>query len=409
MSHRIRILDLHLRDEIEREMRRVGSDEVGVQIMTPKAQWHVLRIEGLRGKAASLLKQVMLSVGGEACVSRSVAAFDDTPAPVLVMGDRRHFRRLSPRLRQEPFGLPQLADEIERVLHLADETPPPVRCGARELLFGRSLVMGIINTTPDSFSGDGLSGNVAAALDQARQFAEAGVDILDIGGETTQPGCQSVPEDEEMARVLPVIERLATSVDLPLSVDTYKPAVVRAAVQAGASLINDVYALRQPGMLEVAAETGAAVCVMHMQGQPRDMQQHPNYEDLITEIYDFLAARMEAAIAAGVAEHQIIIDPGLGFGKTAAHNLQIVHRLREFLTLGRPLLLGPSRKRTIGEITGRPPAERAFGTAAMCAAGLLNGAHILRVHDVAAMVDVARVIDAVKAQSWPLPQAEGAE
>lgn len=395
MSHRVRLLSLFSRDDVEREMRRIGCEETGVQIMAPKGEFCALRLENVRGRAASLLKQMMLSAGGDACVARAVAAFDDTPAPVLLVGDRRHYRRLYPRLRMEPFGLPQIADEIEAALQALSETPAPLRCGSHELTFDRSRVMGIINTTPDSFSGDGLGDNIAAAVAQGQAFAAAGADLLDIGGESTRPGSDGVSAEEEIARVVPVIDALAAAVAVPLSIDTSKPEVCRAALAAGATLINDVWALRQPGMLELAAETGAAVCVMHMQGQPRDMQHQPHYEDVITEVYDFLAERVEAAVAAGVAREQIIIDPGFGFGKTVAHNLELVRRLHEFRSLGLPVLLGPSRKRTIGEITGKPAAERVMGTAALCALGLANGANIIRVHDVPQMVDVARVVDAV--------------
>lgn len=396
MSHRVRLLSLQSRADIEREMRRVGCEEAGIQIMAPKGEWFALRLENVRGKAASLLKQMMLSVGGEACLARGVAAFDDTPAPVVLLGDRRHYRRLYPRLRMEPFGLPHLADEIEQALAAVDQPLPPVRCGRHQLAFDRTLVMGIINTTPDSFSGDGLAGNVEAAVAQGRAFAAAGADLLDIGGESTRPGSDSVSVEEELARVVPVLERLSAEVDLPLSVDTSKPEVCRAALAAGASLINDVWALRQPGMLQLAAESGAAVCVMHMQGQPRDMQHQPHYEDLMTEVYEFLAERVEAAVAAGVAREQIIVDPGFGFGKTAGQNLELVRRLSEFCSLGQPVLLALSRKRTIGDITGKPAAERVLGTAALYALGIANGANIIRAHDVAQMVDVARVADAVK-------------
>lgn len=396
MSHRVRLLSLLSRDDIEREMRRIGCEETGVQIMAPKGEFYALRLENVRGKAASLLKQMMLSAGGDAAVARAVAAFDDTPAPVLLVGDRRHYRRLYPRLRMEPFGLAQIADEIETALQALSETPAPIHCGRHELTFDRSRVMGIINTTPDSFSGDGLGDNVAAAVTQGQAFAVAGADILDIGGESTRPGSEGVSVEEEVARVVPVIGALASAVDIPLSVDTSKPEVARAALAAGATLINDIWALRQPGMLELAAETGAAVCVMHMQGQPRDMQHQPHYEDVITEVYAFLAERVEAAVAAGVAREQIIIDPGFGFGKTVAHNLELVRRLHEFRSLGLPVLLGPSRKRTVGEITGKPADERVMGTAALCALGLANGANIIRVHDVPQMVDVARVCDAVR-------------
>lgn len=396
MSHRVRLLHVPTRANLEREMRRVACDETGVQIMVPKGESYCLRIEHLRGKAAALLKQMMLSVGGDAVISRAVAAFDDTPAPVLLVGDRRHYRRLHKRLRLEPFGLPAVAEEIELTLRRVRETPPPLRCGRHELSFEQPRVMGIINTTPDSFSGDGLANNLAAAVAQGQAFAAAGADMLDIGGESTRPGSEGVSAAEETARVVPVIESLAAAVDLPLSLDSSKPEVCRAALRAGATLLNDVWGLRQPGMVELAAETGAAVCIMHMQGQPRDMQHQPHYEDVATEVYDFLAERTEAAVAGGIAEEQIMLDPGFGFGKTSEHNLELVRRLRELTSLGRPVLLGCSRKRTIGELTGKEAAERVYGTAAMCAAGLLNGAHVIRVHDVAAMVDVAKVIGALR-------------
>lgn len=394
VSHHIRLLDLNSRAEVQREMQRIGADDAGVAIMLPKAETFVVRVENVRGKAAAILKQLMLSVGGEVCVARGVAAFDDTPHAVLMIGDARHFRRVHSRLLIEPFGLREIARQLEAVLERAPATPPPIRCGDREIAFDRALVMGIINVTPDSFSGDGVT-SAEAAVRQGIEFAQAGADMLDVGGESTRPGSEGVSVANELARVLPVIEGLAGNVDVPISIDSSKPDVCREALAAGATVINDVYALRQPGMLELAAETGVPVIIMHMQGEPRDMQHAPHYDDVVTEIYAFLAERVEAAIAAGIAEEQIIIDPGFGFGKTVAHNLELVRRLREFRSLGRPVLLGPSRKRTIGEITGKPADERTYGTAAVCAIGLANGANLIRVHDVAAMVDVARMVDAI--------------
>lgn len=401
MSHRVRLLNLPSPTDLAREMERLGSDPGGVHIMAPKAEGLVIRVENVRGKAASILKQLMLSAGGDVCVSREVAAFDDTPRPVLVIGDARHVARVGKRLRGEPFGLKQIGAEIEAALQRWGATPPPVRCGARELSFEQARVMGIINVTPDSFSGDGLATDAEAAIAQGLQFAADGADILDVGGESTRPGSDGVSVEEELRRVIPVIEGLAAQVSIPISIDTSKAEVARAALAAGATIINDVCALGAPGMLEIAAESGAAVCLMHMQGRPRDMQHAPQYEDVVTEVYDFLSARTEAVIAAGIAETQIIIDPGFGFGKTAAHNLELVRRLREFRSLGRPVLLGASRKRTIGDLTGRDAAERVFGTAALHALGLANGANIIRVHDVAAMVDVAKVADAVGRAAHP--------
>jgi len=439
MEHNIRLLNLSSPEALSREMERLGCDPAGVRIMAPKAQTLLVRIEGVRGKAAAILKQALLSVGGDLCVSREVAAFDDTPRPVLIIGDARHLARVRERLPGEPFGLRQIGVEIEEALRRWSAAAPPVRCGVRELTFDHPRVMGIINATPDSFSGDGLiavgavtdrdavvgrpasSGHTiavgdrshsdhaatiavgdrshddwaAAAIRQGLDFVAAGADVLDVGGESTRPGSEGVSAEEELRRVLPVIEGLAAQVQVPISIDSSKPEVCRQALAAGATIINDVYGLRQPGMLELAAETGAAVIIMHMQGEPRDMQRAPHYEDVVTEVYDFLAERIAAAVAAGVAETQIITDPGFGFGKTAEHNLELVRRLREFRSLGRPVLLAPSRKRTIGDITGKPAGERAFGTAAVCAIGIVNGADMIRVHDVAGLVDVARMAEAV--------------
>lgn len=280
-------------------------------------------------------------------------------------------------------------------------TVPPVRCGRYLLRFdGRALIMGVVNVTPDSFSGDGVPTALEAVVHGQRLAAE-GADILDIGGESTRPGSQSVPAEEELARVLPVIHGLADRCALPLSIDTSKPEVAREAIAAGATLINDVWGLRQPGMLELAAETGVAVCIMHMQGQPCDMQHAPAYGDVVGEVRGFLGERMAAAIAAGVAEDQIILDPGFGFGKTAAHNLELVRRLGELCSLGRPVLLGASRKRTIGEITGRSVDERLAGTVAMHALGVAAGASLVRAHDVAAASDMVRIVAAVQGRDWP--------
>ena len=274
--------------------------------------------------------------------------------------------------------------------------PPPVIAGERPLAFGdRTLVMGILNLTDDSFSGDGLGADASAAVEQALRMADEGADILDIGAESTRPGSEPVTEEAELARLIPVIEAVRRRVDAPLSVDTSKPAVARRALEAGADIINDVAGLRAPGMIQVAAEARAPVIIMHMLGAPRDMQRHPQYEDVVADIKTFLAERIATATAGGIAETQIIVDPGFGFGKTAQHNLELVRRLGEFCDLGRPVLIGPSRKSTIGLVLDLPPEERIFGTAAACAAAICNGAHIIRVHDVRQMAQVARMTDAI--------------
>ena len=254
----------------------------------------------------------------------------------------------------------------------------------------RTYVMGIINVTPDSFSGDGLAGDVSAAVAQARAFVEAGADLLDVGGESTRPGHEPVDEATELARVVPAVRTIAAAVSVPISVDTSKAAVAEAALEAGACVVNDVWALAaDPRMAAVVAHAGVPVVLMHN-------QEGTHYRDLVPDVIAALAARVRFAEQAGIPRAQIIVDPGIGFGKTAEHNLEVIDRLDELKVLGLPILLGPSRKRFIGRILGdAPPEQRLEGTAAAVAIGITRGADIVRVHDVEAMVKVARVADAI--------------
>jgi dihydropteroate synthase len=253
--------------------------------------------------------------------------------------------------------------------------------------------MGVVNITPDSFSDGGRFYDPTRAVEHARRLAGEGADIVDIGGESTRPGAPPVPEEEELARVLPVLDRLP---ELCVSVDTRRPRVMRAALKAGASMINDVDALAAPGALEAVADSGCAVCLMHKKGEPATMQRDPHYDDVVAEVKQFLNQRIEAARAAGIAAARIVADPGFGFGKTAAHNLELLRRLRDFASLGVPVLAGLSRKSTVGQITGRPVAERLAGSLAMALLALQAGATILRVHDVKETRDVIAVWEAFK-------------
>lgn len=248
------------------------------------------------------------------------------------------------------------------------------------------LVMGIVNVTPDSFADGGRFVSHEAAYAHARALLEDGADILDLGGESTRPGAPPIGADEEMARVLPLLERLADC-GKPISVDTRKPAVMRAAIAAGAAMINDVEALRAPGALETVAATNVAVCLMHMQGQPDTMQSAPHYSDVVAEVYTFLHDRIAACRAAGVASGRLVIDPGFGFGKSTEHNLTLLRGLDHFNRLGVPVLAGLSRKGLLGTLTGRPVHERVAASVAAALAAAARGAAILRVHDVAATVD----------------------
>jgi len=284
------------------------------------------------------------------------------------------------------------------------DTTPQLDCAGRVLRLDRPRVMGIVNATPDSFSDGGEHATVEAAVAHGLQLAEEGADILDIGGESTRPGAQDVPVDEELGRVIPVIEALAKQTSLPISIDTSKPEVMRAAVAAGAGLINDVYALRREGALEVAAALGVPVVLMHMLGEPRSMQEAPRYDDVVADVHRFLAERIFAAEMAGIAKKKIVVDPGFGFGKTIAHNLALLAQLQRFTELGVPVLAGLSRKKTIGELTGRSdPHERIHGSLAAHLIAAQRGAMLLRVHDVAATIDALKVWNAVAAM--PMPKA----
>jgi dihydropteroate synthase len=269
-----------------------------------------------------------------------------------------------------------------------------LHCGSFRLDCSRPLVMGIVNVTPDSFSDGGRYMVRDAALSHAHRLIAEGADILDIGGESTRPGAAPVSEQEELDRVIPVIEELADA-GVPVSVDSFKPAVMRAALAAGASMVNDVRALQEPEALAAVAASEAAVCLMHMQGQPQTMQQQPTYIDVVAEVCDFLADRVSAAQVAGISRERIVVDPGFGFGKTLAHNLTLLRGVGRLSALGVPVLAGLSRKSMLGALTGRDAGQRQAASVAAALAAVRQGAHIARVHDVQATVDALKVWMAV--------------
>jgi dihydropteroate synthase len=266
-----------------------------------------------------------------------------------------------------------------------------LRCGRFSLPLERPLVMGVVNITPDSFSDGGRFLDANAAIAHARAMIDEGVDLVDVGGESTRPGAAPVSEAEELARILPVVKELR---DFPVSVDTRHPNVMRAALETGATMINDIEALTSPGALPVVAQSDCAVCLMHKKGSPATMQEDPQYEDVVAEVRDYLAGRIAACEAAGIARDRIVADPGFGFGKTVEHNLTLLKRLPELSSLGVPLLAGWSRKSSLGRITGRDTGERLAGSLAAALLALLGGARILRVHDVRETRDVVLVWEA---------------
>ncbi|MDN3518836.1 dihydropteroate synthase [Aquisalimonas lutea] len=274
---------------------------------------------------------------------------------------------------------------------------PVLDCGGRRVVLDRPRIMGIVNITPDSFSDGGAFLSADDALAQARRLVAEGADIVDLGGESTRPGAEAVPLDEELRRVLPVLRRLHAELDVPVSVDTAKPEVMAAAAEAGAGMINDVRALREDGALEAAAATGLPVCLMHMQGEPRTMQSNPAYDDVVAEVRSFLAARVDACLRAGIPRERLVVDPGFGFGKNLSHNYRLLGELGALRDLELPLLVGMSRKSMLGKLVDRPAHERVPASVAAAVLAAWQGAAIIRVHDVAATVDAMAVVTAARA------------
>jgi dihydropteroate synthase len=273
--------------------------------------------------------------------------------------------------------------------------PTHWQCGSRRLDLSVPVVMGVLNVTPDSFSDGGRFADPAEALRHAQRLVEAGAGIIDVGGESTRPGASPADAAQEMARVIPVIEALRRVSDVFISVDTSKPDVMRAAVAAGADIINDVRALAEQGAVEAAAASGAGICLMHMQGEPRTMQDAPHYDNVVEDVSNFLAARMRACREAGVDAARLCIDPGFGFGKRVGHNLALLKQLASFESLGAPIAVGLSRKSMLARLTGRAVEDRLAGSVSLAAIAVLHGARIVRAHDVAATVDAVRVAAAV--------------
>jgi len=285
---------------------------------------------------------------------------------------------------------------MENNLDKTNSTVQPFQCGRFQLIFNRPHVMGIVNVTPDSFSDGGKFASIDLAVKHALQLVEEGADILDIGGESTRPGATPVSLDEELSRVIPVISALRNLVNVPLSIDTYKPAVMREAVTAGADLVNDVKALQEEGALEAVADSQVGICLMHMQGNPQTMQMNPSYGNVVEEVKDFLATRLILCEQKGIHKNRILLDPGFGFGKLTVHNIALIQQLESLLSLGQPLLVGLSRKAVLGKLVGGDESQRLFAGIAASVISAMKGASIVRVHDVKATVAALKVVQAVQ-------------
>lgn len=358
-----------------------GVDPASLPYLTPKLRHENLLVEDVKLYAANILKQSMLSIGGDVAVHRHVISGKTETSNCLLMGDLRHFRLLVEKLKLQP-GLEPLAECIR--MHVFPGQGPLTLslCGTSRTWTELPVVMGILNITPDSFSDGGRYLDPEQALCHALEMVRQGAEILDVGGESSRPGASSVSPEEEMKRVIPVIEELARVVTVPVSIDTTKAVVAQAALKAGASMINDITALQgDPAMFDLAKESGCGVVLMHMRGDPRTMQSDTAYRDIVPEIYAFLDGRVEACLERGIPPESIIADPGIGFGKDVRGNLLLLRHISEFRSLGVPLMVGHSRKSFIGKILGEDTGQREEGTDAVTAWATMNGVEFVRVHD----------------------------
>ena len=393
----VRMLAFGNRQDLDSELARVGVDEAAWDIFAQKSRSLAVKLAGLSTATANILKQTALVCGADCAVDRRVVSGRVRRSAAILFATRRQLEEVCRRLKQQPECAARLVSALEALMIRSEPPKLIVRVKGKEIdLAARTYVMGILNVTPDSFYDGGRFNEPEKAVEHGVELAAEGADFIDIGAESTRPGAGPVEPLEQLARLLPVVRRLVKRVRVPISVDTASARVAAAALAEGAALVNDVTALAgDTKMAPVVARAGVPCVVMHMRGRPRTMQRNPRYRDLMGEIVTYLAGAVERAVKAGIERSQVIVDPGIGFGKLLQHNLEILRRLRELKSLGLPVLVGPSRKSFIGQVLDLPAPERLEGTLAACVVAARNGANILRVHDVRAVRRALRLAAAI--------------
>jgi dihydropteroate synthase len=394
----VNVIKIKNLEEAAAMFQQIGVDPYGIDAMASKTININILIEDQPCKVANIIKQEMLSVGGDAAVARGSVSCSVPTSDILIMGTLKQILVLVRKIEKQPFGLNLIAGNILEILKNISKNEYVLKTYRREINLGKkTLIMGILNVTPDSFSDGGLFYSQQKAVERGLQMADEGADIIDIGGESTRPGAKSLDASIESKRVLPVIESLVKQVKIPLSIDTTKAKVAKLAIIGGAEIVNDISALHgDKEMTKTIKDAGATVILMHMRGKPRNMQKgNLVYNNLMGEITDYLKKSSEKALKAGIEKDRMVVDPGIGFGKTPEDNYKIIRNLYQLKELGMPVMIGTSRKSFIGRITGGEPEQRLEGTAATVTAAIMNGCHIVRVHDVAAMKKVAAVTDAI--------------
>ena len=380
----VRLLSLKSSNDVRNEISKIGSDEYSLNSLAMKGKFIVLKIHKLNPASCNIIKQIALSSGTDAAVHRDVITGKQKHSDLLLFGTLKEIERIGKKLRKQPFGLDKIGT---RLLSYTDEKDKKqyLNTAERKIEIGKkTLIMGILNVTTDSFSDGGKYIDKDKAVNRALKMVEEGADMIDIGGESSRPGAEPVSLAQELKRVIPVLTELRGKIDVPISIDTYKNTVAEKAIEMGAEMVNDISGLRfDKRMVDVVRENRAAIVIMHMKGRPRNMQNNPCYDDVIQEIYNFLQERADFSIKNGIDRESIVVDPGIGFGKRVKDNLVILNRLREFKSLGFPVLIGTSKKSFIGATLYLPMEERLEPNLAACGITLEEGVDIVRVHDVA--------------------------
>ncbi len=376
----IKIIDLKNFTDGERHLKEIEVDKEVIPLLRDKMFFYVLKIGGVSPAEANIIKQTALSKGTDAAVHRDVITGKKKTSEMLLFGTKNELMKIAESLKGQPFGLSRVSKFI--LTFFQEDNINRWKIRGKTLKLNRPLIMGILNLTPDSFYDGGKYLGVNEAVDRAYQIKEEGADIIDIGGESSRPGAEPVSIKEELKRVIPVMERL-TDIGIPISIDTYKSKVAKEAIDVGASIVNDISGLRfDEKLAPLVAKNNLGYILMHMLGTPKNMQKNPSYKNVVDEIYDFFAERLEFARVSGINYVNIVIDPGIGFGKRLEDNIEIIRNIKTFTTLRRPILIGASRKSFIGAITGLDKEERLEGSLAAVAAGFKNRGMIFRVHDV---------------------------
>ena len=399
MEYKIRQLFLKDKSEAEKEFARIKATSHGIRIMSEKLFNLVLKIKEVDNKAANIIKQEMLSRNGEAVISRESIYLGNGKSDIIIFGTEKNIRSLAEKIKSQPFGLKSLSSEIKSFLDRKDDYEIKTDLKIAGKVFHENekpLIMGILNLTPDSFYDGGKYSSPDDAYRKASEMISEGVSIIDVGGMSTRPGSEEIDIEEEIKRTNPIIKKIKKNNDVLVSIDTYRSRVAEKAIDAGADIINDISGLMLDNkMKNVVASNNADIIIMHMKGTPRDMQTNPVYEDVVEEIYSFFYSQINYAVEAGIDREKIIIDPGIGFGKTVNDNYTILKNIEEFKSLNMPVMIGASRKSFIGAVLKLLPEERLEGSLAIASYCALKGIDILRVHDVRETIRAVKVINAI--------------